>query len=102
MEEKKSITQEERQQKKLSYEELEMTAKQLAAQGEAVIRENQKLKETIQGMSMTNVYTELEFRFKVLEHPEAFSASFYDSCVAQIEEIMTPHKEENKNEEQED
>ena len=99
--EEKNTKQEERQQKKLSYEELEMAAKQMAAQGEAIVKENNKLKEALQSMSMSNVYTELEFRFKVLEHPEAFSTRFYDACVAQIEEIMTP-KEKETNEGQED
>lgn len=98
MEEKKVIKKEEtkREVKKLSYEELENAAKQITAQAQNVARENQQLRAALQQASLTNMYTELNFKFKVLEFASAFSPEFVDKCVKSIEEIMTPAPEEEE------
>lgn len=98
MEEKKVTKKEEtrREVKKLSYEELENAAKQITAQAQNVARENQQLRTALQQASLTNMYTELNFKFKVLELASAFSPEFVDKCVKSIEEIMTPAPEEEE------
>jgi hypothetical protein len=97
MEEKKQKT---NVQKKLSYDELENAAKQISAQFDAVIKENNQLKVMLQKAQLTNLYTELDFKFKVLQNAEMFSTEFVETCVKSIEEIMTPEVEETKEDEQ--
>ena len=85
--------------KKLSYEELENAAKQITAQAQSVARENQQLRAALQQATMSNMYTELNFKFKVVEFASAFTPEFVDRCVKSIEETMTPQKEEKEEEE---
>ena len=101
MEEKKVTKKEEtkREVKKLSYEELENAAKQIIAQAQNVARENQQLRTALQQASLTNMYTELNFKFKVVEFASAFTPEFVDRCVKSIEETMTPPPEEKEEEE---
>ena len=90
--------------KKLSYEELENVAKQISAQAEAIVKENQQLKAALQQVQLDNVYKELELKFKALEYGDFFSPNFIDTCIQSIEEIMTPaeNKEESNNKEEEE
>jgi hypothetical protein len=46
------------------------------------------------------MYTELEFKFKVLQNAEMFSSEFVELCVKSIEDIMTPEAEETIEEEE--
>lgn len=85
--------------KKLSYEELENAAKQITAQAQSVARENQQLRAALQQATMSNMYTELNFKFKVVEFAGAFTPEFVDRCVKSIEETMTPPPEEKEEEE---
>ena len=85
--------------KKLSYEELENAAKQITAQAQSVARENQQLRTALQQATMSNMYTELNFKFKVVEFASAFTPEFVDRCVKSIEETMTPPPEEKEEEE---
>ena len=103
MEEKKVTKKEEtkREVKKLSYEELENAAKQITAQAQNIARENQQLRTALQQASLTNMYTELNLRFKVLEFASAFSPEFVDKCVKSIEEIMTPAPEKGESNDKE-
>ena len=78
--------------KKLSYEELENAAKQITAQAQSVARENQQLRAALQQATMSNMYTELNFKFKVVEFASAFTPEFVDRCVKSIEETMTPDR----------
>lgn len=84
--------------KKLSYEELENAAKQITAQAQSVARENQQLRAALQQATMSNMYTELNFKFKVVEFASAFTPEFVDRCVKSIEETMTPPPEEKEEE----
>lgn len=92
MEEKKE------QNKKLSYEQLELAARQLSGQLDTVAKENQQLKTVMQKMQLDNLFAELNFRFKVLEHKDSFREEFVARIVNEIELIMTV-KEEEKEEE---
>lgn len=75
--------------KKLSYTELENAAKQIAAQADAVFKENKQLRAAVQNLSRQNVYAELELMFKVVEHKDVFSEDFVKSIISQIEKEMT-------------
>lgn len=74
---------------KLSYEELENAARQISAQLDAVLKENSQLKSAVNQLQMNNLYTELNFRFKVVEFQDSFSPTFVDNCINTIESIMT-------------
>lgn len=75
--------------KKLSYTELENAAKQIAAQLDAVIKENRNLKMTLNRVSVQNAYVELDLMIKLLPYRDMFHKEFMDSVVAQIENDIT-------------
>lgn len=75
--------------KKLSYTELENAAKQIAAQLDAVIKENRNLKVTLNRVSAQNAYVELDLMIKLLPYKDMFHKEFMDSVVAQIENDIT-------------
>lgn len=75
--------------KKLSYTELENAAKQIAAQLDAVIKENRNLKMTLNRVSVQNAYVELDLMIKLLPYKDMFHKEFMDSVVAQIETDIT-------------
>ena len=75
--------------KKLSYTELENAAKQIAAQLDAVIKENRNLKVTLNRVSIQNAYVELDLMIKLLPYKDMFHKEFMDSVVAQIENDIT-------------
>lgn len=75
--------------KKLSYTELENAAKQIAAQLDAVIKENRNLKVTLNRVSAQNAYVELDLMIKLLPYKDIFHKEFIDSVVAQIESDIT-------------
>lgn len=66
---------------KLTYEQLEKIAMQL--QQRLVVTEN-KLK------SIDYVSMRLTWLFRVVESKAMFSSDFYDKCVKEIEELLTP------------
>ena len=75
--------------KKLSYTELENAAKQIAAQLDAVIKENRNLKMTLNRVSVQNAYVGLDLMIKLLPYKDMFHKEFMDSVVAQIENDIT-------------
>lgn len=87
---------EEKSNKKLSYEQLENAARQLSAQFDAVVKENQQLRSVTQKLQLDNLFTELNFRFKVLEFRDAFDEDFVDKVVNEIKSIMTIKEEEEE------
>lgn len=89
----------EKEVKKLSYEQLEGAAKQLSAQIDALVKDNQQLKVLVQKLQLDNLFAELNFRFKVLEHVEVFPREFVDRIVSEIQDIMTPKLTEAEEEE---
>ena len=88
--------------KKLSYEELENAAKQISAQLDAVIKENARLKSMVTQLQIGNLYTELGFRFKVIEQQESFNPLFVEDCISEIERIMTINKDDDTDKSSED
>lgn len=87
MEEKKT---ENKETKKLSYEQLEQVANQLSEQ-------TRKLYSKLQKSNMENVFKRLDYLFKVVENKDVFSKEFLDNCIKEIEEIITiPEEKDNK------
>lgn len=76
MEETKNV------EKKLSYDELENAANELLMQ-------NQQMYNELQKANMANVFKRLDYLFKVVEFNASFNTEFVNSCVAEIEEMMT-------------
>lgn len=79
---------------KLSYEELQGYAQNMAQQAEAMGREIQRLRIALQ--SRESLYQELHLAFKVVENSDKFSPEFVKMTIGKIEEAMTPVKEEEK------
>lgn len=87
MEEKKT---ENKETKKLSYEQLEQVANQLSEQ-------TRKLYSKLQKSNMENVFKRLDYLFKVVENKDVFSKEFLDNCIKEIEEIIIiPEEKDNK------
>ena len=85
---------ENREKKKLTYEQLNEVANQLA-------QENMKLKQKCQELYMADTIKRLEFLFKVVESTYPFDKKFRDTCANEIKELMTPvqeNKEDKKSE----
>lgn len=96
MEEKKLNMKTTENPKKLSYDDLKNAANQISVQANALAQENNRLKQQIQNMNLSNLFTELDFRFKVLEHAEHFNQEFVTKIVESIEQAMTPVEETNE------
>lgn len=75
---------------KLSYEELNNAALQLAEQ-------NRKLYQEVQRLNTAGVIKRLEFLFDVLKYKDVFNVDFVNRTVAEIEEALTiKPQEENE------
>lgn len=74
--------------KKLSYTELENAAKQIAAQLDAVLKENRNLKMTLNRVSAQNAYVELDLMIKLLPYRDMFHKEFMNSIIERIETHM--------------
>lgn len=96
MEEKKNVKE---KVKKLSYEELELAARQVTAQLDAALKENQRLKVAYNQAQLSNLYTELNFKFEVLKYKDVFDNTFVKQCIESIKNIMTPAEESSDNKE---
>lgn len=81
---------ENKEKKKLNYEQLNEIANQL-------MQENIKLKQKCQELYMADTIKRLELLFKVIESIYPFNAEFRNTCANEIVELMTPvQEEENK------
>lgn len=85
---------ENREKKKLTYEQLNEFANQLA-------QENMNLKQKCQELYIADIIKRLEFLFKVVESTYPFSAEFRDTCAKEIIELMTPVQENKEDKESE-
>lgn len=80
---------ENKEKKKLTYEQLNEIANQL-------MQENMKLKQKCQELYMADTIKRLEFLFKVVESTYPFNAEFRDTCAKEIIELMTPVQEKKE------
>ena len=85
---------ENKEKKKLTYEQLNEIANQL-------IQENMKLKQKCQELYMADTIKRLEFLFKVVESTYPFDKEFRDTCATEIKELMTPVQEKKEDKESE-
>lgn len=76
---------------KMSYEQLEQVAHQLSEQA-------RQLYDQLQKANLNNMFKRLDYLFKVIESKEAFSHTFYEKCIKEIEEIMTVPEEDKETE----
>lgn len=80
---------ENKEKKKLTYEQLNEIANQL-------MQENTKLKQKCQELYIADTIKRLEFLFKVAESSYPFDKEFRDTCANEIKGLMTPAKEDNE------
>ena len=101
MEEKKSNlkvvndnNEEPKEDRKLSYEQLNNICSQL-------YQENQNLNRQLQQLNMANMFKRLDYLFKVLEFEAVIKdPEFLNSCISEIKDAMTiPQEEEDRKEE---
>lgn len=97
MEEKKNKTMgvvkegtSEKEQQKLSYEQLNEVCGQL-------YQENQKLMKQLQQMNMTNMFKRLDYLFLVLQNEQVIKdPEFVGNCVEEIKEALYPAEEKKE------
>ena len=85
---------ENKEKKKLTYEQLNEIANQL-------MQENMKLKQKCQELCMADTIKRFEFLFKVVESTYPFDKEFRDTCANEIKELMTPVQEKKEDKESE-
>lgn len=71
------------------------TYEQLQQAAEKLFQENQQLKQQLQGINVANL--RCNYFFKTLEQSTFFSDEFVAYAVSEIQAILTPPAEENKN-----
>lgn len=76
---------------KMSYEQLEQTAHQLSEQARQLYNQLQK-------SNLNNMFKRLDYLFKVIENGSVFSKTFFETCIKEIETIMTVPEEAENNE----
>lgn len=67
---------------KMTYEQLEQVAHQLSEQAKQLYRK-------LQEANMINMFKRLDYLFKVVENKSSFNEEFVQSCVAEIQDILT-------------
>lgn len=90
--------QNQKQSQKLSYEQLEAYAQQTTEQAKRIFHENQMLKQALDRANYDTTIKEIECALKCLDHAEMFSPEFINAIVKRLEEVLTPTKEEPKDE----
>lgn len=68
--------------KKLSYEELEKVAQELHAKCSQLYAE-------LQRMSVDNTFKRLDYLFKVVKYEDMFPGGFTKKCIEEIVDVMT-------------
>lgn len=91
MEETNKTTEEVQNNKELSYEELKNMCAQLSEQ-------SRQLYSKLQEANLFNMFKRLEYLFKVVENFAVFDAEFANSCIKEIQEMMTLKEETEEKE----
>lgn len=95
--EKKTLAPQGRQQKKLSYEELNQVASQLQEQNHLLHQRCGELINEINKRDASNLFKRMDYLFKVLDHADKFPADFVTSCSEEIIARMTIPAEKEQN-----
>lgn len=82
------VLNEAKENKKISYEQLEQVAHQLSEQ-------TRQLYSQLQKSNLENMFKRLDYLFKVVELNKHFSMDFYKMCVNEIENLMTIPEEKD-------
>lgn len=95
-----NLKMEEKEVKKLTYEELEKKNAELEEKVRGFSALNNQLYQQVMAANMTNLYRRLDYLFKVLEvaakDSSVFDADFIINCADEVKEIMTPPKQETE------
>lgn len=67
--------------------------KQLEEQNQYIVQEYQKMRDYVSKVKLEEMSLSLTSLFEVLKSKDLFPKEFVDTCVAKIQEIMTPTKE---------
>lgn len=88
-------------QNKLSYEDLQNAAHQLAEQNRNFQMENNKLRKALEGVELMNFYKRLDYLLVVIQANEnaPFSTGFRAKCAQEFETLMLAPEEEQQKEE---
>lgn len=79
---------EKKEQKKLSYEDLQRIAGDLSQQNQKMVQQIQKMQEALQSREFDYTSFFLSMLFKVMEHPELYSDEFVPWCTKNIESLL--------------
>ena len=70
------------EQKKLSYEELEVAANQL-------MQANTQMRKQLEQQNYGNFHQRMAYLFEVVRSADKFNASFVDACIKELEITLT-------------
>lgn len=88
------VNQEVREEKKLSYEELENAAQNLSAQYQNLLAKFKELAEAHQELTHNNFFVRLEWLWRIINmEPNKFPEEFVHQCTDEFITMMTPEKE---------
>ena len=85
-----------KEEKKMSYEQLEDLYNKTVIAAKKIEAENDTLRRMNDNLAMRLNYSEVGFAFKALEFRELFSPEFIKKVVAKLEEILEPQEEEKE------
>lgn len=75
-------------------EKTELTYEQLNAVATQLSQQNMQLRKQIEEMNYVNLFKRLDYLFKVVEFADKFSAPFVDTCIAEINMLLSSSEEE--------
>lgn len=78
--------------KKLSYEQLEAYCNQIVTKAQALVTENNALKQELNSVLHNNGIAEINLALKCLELKENFSPEFITAISKRVEEMLTPEQ----------
>lgn len=89
---------EKKENRKLTYEQLEAYAQQTVEQAKKIYKENQMLKQALNRANLDNNFREIECALKCLDHADMFSTEFIQAIVKRLEEVLNPTRSEDEEE----
>jgi alpha-L-arabinofuranosidase len=87
-------SEESKEQKKLTYEQLEQVATQLSQQ-------SRQLYSQLQQANLTNTFKRMDYLFKVIQYANKFDADFVNKCTKELVDFLTMQEESEESEESE-
>lgn len=79
-------------------EKTELTYEQLNAIANQLSQQNAALRKQVEEMNYFNLFRRLDYLFKVVEFAPQFNSAFVETCIAEIETLMSTAEEENTEE----